>query len=95
MQGTISSGLENLTSLKHSISYNVLEGKLPTSFGRLREPRSISLSWANKSKEILEIFHSFSRGMFDGLEESYVVDCQIFGHLTDQISQLKISKLCI
>ncbi|GAY59355.1 hypothetical protein CUMW_193890 [Citrus unshiu] len=75
---TISSGLGNLTSLKHSISYNVLEGKLPTSFGRLREPRSISLSWANKSQEILEIFHSFSRGMFDGLEESYVVDCQIF-----------------
>ncbi|KAK9212660.1 hypothetical protein WN943_002042 [Citrus x changshan-huyou] len=37
-------------------------GKLPTSFGRLREPRSISLSWANKSQEILEIFHSFSRG---------------------------------
>ncbi|KDO62659.1 hypothetical protein CISIN_1g039018mg, partial [Citrus sinensis] len=58
---TISSGLGNLTSLKHSISYNVLEGKLPTSFGRLREPRSISLSWANKSQEILEIFHSFSR----------------------------------
>lgn len=90
LQGPFSSCVGNLTSIQTlDLSFNNLEGKIPTSFRRLCNLRSLFLSHSNMNQKISEILNIFSTCILDGLEVLEMTECQLFGHFTDRIRQLK------
>ncbi|KAJ4726074.1 Leucine-rich repeat receptor protein kinase [Melia azedarach] len=92
LQGSISDALENLTTSIKVLDFFMnekMEGKIPRSLGKLCYLRSISLSDVQMSQDISEILNILSSCILDGLESLDMMNCKIFGHLTNQIGQLK------
>ncbi|KAL5738289.1 hypothetical protein ACOSP7_031050 [Xanthoceras sorbifolium] len=90
LQGYVSSALGNLTSIiTLDLSYNTLEVRIPTSFGRFCNLRSISLSYLNLVSNISDILDIFSRCVSVKLELLDLSNCQLFGHLTDQLGRFQ------
>ncbi|KAK9209709.1 hypothetical protein WN944_002077 [Citrus x changshan-huyou] len=92
LQGNISSlGLENLTSIQTLLlsGNDELGGKIPTSFGKLCKLTSFAMALTKLSQDISEILGIFSGCVAYQLESLYLRECQIFGHLTNQLGQFK------
>ncbi|KAJ4706579.1 Leucine-rich repeat receptor protein kinase [Melia azedarach] len=91
LQGRISSSLGNLTQIKTlDLSYNEgLEGKIPRSFERLCNLRSISLSGINLSLEIPQVLDVIPNCVTFELESLELGVSQLTGQLTDQLGRLK------
>ena len=91
LQGMISGAIVNLTSIERlDLSYNYkLEGRIPRSFGRLCNLRTIYLNDVKLSQAISEILEIFSGCLSDKLESLDLSSTQIFGFLTNQFGQFK------
>ncbi|KAJ4706580.1 Leucine-rich repeat receptor protein kinase [Melia azedarach] len=91
LQGRISSGLGKLTQIKTlDLSYNEgLEGKIPRSFERLCNLRSISLSGINLSLEIPQVLDVIPNCVTFELESLEFEASQLTGHLIDQLGRFK------
>ncbi|KAK3199698.1 hypothetical protein Dsin_023113 [Dipteronia sinensis] len=90
LQGSFSNAIGNLTSIKTlDLSSNKLEERIPTSFGRLCNLRSISMSRANLKSNISEVLDIFSECVSATLQSLDLFNCQLSGHLTDQLGRFK------
>ncbi|KAF7147399.1 hypothetical protein RHSIM_Rhsim03G0185600 [Rhododendron simsii] len=91
--GTLSSSIENLTSLVTlDIAYMKLRGRVPREMGNLCNLRTLDMSGFKVEGDISELFESLSGCISYTLVSLWCDDCQLSGHLTDQLEQFKSLK---
>lgn len=89
MHGAVSIAIENLTSLVSlDLSYNQLQGSIPTSLGKLCKLKTIDLSDNEFSGEVSDIFVGFSRCKSNELKTFYSRRNHLLGHLPYELGQL-------
>ncbi|XP_065866594.1 receptor-like protein EIX2 [Euphorbia lathyris] len=91
LTGHLTDRIGRFTNLKHlDLSDNVMiRGPIPTSFKHLCNLKSLSLSGVKLNQEINNVLAIMSECVSNGLESLRLDDCQLFGHLTDDISYFK------
>ncbi|WCJ39078.1 Receptor-like protein EIX1 [Euphorbia peplus] len=91
LQGQISNGIRNLTSLVTlDLSWNLMiRGHIPTSFKHLCNLRSLSLSGVKLNQEMNEVLAILSGCVSNVLQLLVLDDCELSGHLTDDLSYFK------
>ncbi|KAF7147769.1 hypothetical protein RHSIM_Rhsim03G0185800 [Rhododendron simsii] len=91
--GTLSSSIENLTSLVTlDIADMKLRGRVPREMGNLCNLRTLDMSGSKVEGDISELFESLSGCISYTLVSLWFGDCQLSGHLTDQLEQFKSLK---
>ncbi|TYG95940.1 hypothetical protein ES288_A11G308500v1 [Gossypium darwinii] len=89
-QGTISEGVGNLTSaISLVFAYNKLEGAALRSLGKLCSLRILVLSGLKLSQDISDVLKSLSGCLSDRLESLVLVNCQLSGHMSNQLGLFK------
>ncbi|KAL5737683.1 hypothetical protein ACOSP7_030444 [Xanthoceras sorbifolium] len=91
LTGMVSNAITNLTSIERLdlSSYELLQWRIPRSFGSLCNLRSIALSGVKLSQEISEILNILSGCVSDSLELLDLESTQVSGRLTNQLGQFK------
>ncbi|MBA0576028.1 hypothetical protein Golob_027874 [Gossypium lobatum] len=89
-QGTISEGVGNLTSaISLVFAYNKLEVAALRSLGKLCSLRILVLSGLKLSQDISDVLKSLSGCLSGRLESLFLVNCQLSGHMSNQLGQFK------
>ncbi|GMI65334.1 hypothetical protein like AT2G34930 [Hibiscus trionum] len=90
LQGKISKDVGNLTSIiSLSFADNNLRGAALESLRNLCSLITLDLSGIRLSQDISDVLESLSGCLSDRLESLFLVNCQLSGHLSNQLGQFK------
>ncbi|GKV45493.1 hypothetical protein SLEP1_g52565 [Rubroshorea leprosula] len=90
LQGTIPDAIVNLTSLESlDVASTQVEGPLPSSLAKLCSLRKLYLSGVTLKQDLSEVLQTLTGCISGGLEHLYLSRCQLFGHMSNQLSRFQ------